>query len=155
MPLKNSLWRDTVAQLHQKELCAVSPVMSIRDAVATMQRRRSGCLVVQEAGRPVGIFTERDVLKRVVHPRLDMGRPISSVMTANPTVVRQDEAIGSVIQKMLDGRHRHMPVVDASGRATGQISVADVVHYMVEFFPKAVYNLPPSPNQVQLAPEGA
>jgi len=50
---------------------------------------------------------------------------------------------------------RHLPVVDDDGRPVGVLSIKDVVHYLVEYFPAKVYNLPPTPDLVQPAREGA
>jgi CBS-domain-containing membrane protein len=55
---------------------------------------------------------------------------------------------------MKSGGHRHLPVVDETGRPVGMVSAKGVVHYLVEHYPAAVYNQPP-PGQVPDSPEGA
>jgi CBS domain containing-hemolysin-like protein len=59
-----------------------------------------------------------------------------------------------VIEVMSRG-YRHLPVVDDDGRPVGVLSIKDVVHYLVEYFPAKVYNLPPTPDALQPAREGA
>lgn len=120
-----------------------------------MQAHRTGCVTVRDGERLVGIFTERDLLKRVLARGKSLTGPISEVMTANPTTAGEGETIGSVIKKMRDGGYRHLPVLDENGKIKGRISVREIIHYMVEHFPKDVYNLPPKPGQVQTSREGA
>ncbi len=155
MQLSQNLRRDRVAKLNHKPALTLPPTAQIRQAVAMMQENRAGLVIVEENGRVVGVFTERDLIKRVLGRGADIGAMITTVMTTQPTTVTVEDTIGNALQKMLDGGYRHLPVVDPRGHAVGRISVREIVHYMVEYFPKAVYNLPPEPDQVQVAPEGA
>ena len=93
--------------------------------------------------RLVGIFTERDVLLRVV----DRGRNpvtlrLAEVMTAEPECLPQESTIAWVLNKMCVGGFRHVPVVDEAGRPVFVVSVRDVVEFLVEAFPREVLNLP-------------
>ncbi len=155
MPLKENLCRDKIASLGRKEALTVSPSTSVAEAVAMMQSHRAGCLFVTEGERLAGIFTERDLLKRVLGRKQPFSAMIQSVMTPSPAAVQDDEPIESALRKMCEGGYRHLPLVDKRGRAAGRVSVREIVHYMVEHFPNAVYNLPPSPDQVPTAPDGA
>ena len=155
MPLLENLRRDTVAKLLLRPAISATPQTKVRDAVSLMVSGRSGCLLVEENGKLVGIFTERDLLKRVIGNGADWDTMIQSVMTPNPTSARMDEPIDSVLRKFRDGGYRHLPVVNTRGAIAGRVSVRELVHYMVEHFPKAVYNLPPKPDQVHAAPDGA
>lgn len=155
MPLKENLVQDTVARLDLKQAVAVSPCATIRESIEAMQKSRSGCLCIVENGRLVGIFTERDLLKRVIAPGVDFGAMISTVMSSNPATATTDVTIATVLRDMRDRRHRHLPVVDKRGRIQGRISVRGIVHYMVEHFPTVVYNLPPRPDRVDSEAEGA
>ncbi|MEE8386687.1 MAG: CBS domain-containing protein [Dehalococcoidia bacterium] len=153
--MKDSLYADTLAVVDRKEPAIVSPTTTIREALVDMQTRRVGSLLVCRAHRLVGIFTERDFLKRVLGQGRDLDAAISTVMTPKPVTAGENEAIGAVIGKMRKGGYRHLPLVDRAGQAVGQVSVREIVHYLVEHFPKVVYNLPPRPDQVQTAREGA
>jgi len=119
-----------------------------------MSDRRVGCVLVVDGGKLAGIFTERDFVNRVVTQGLDASEPVSRVMTASPATVH----IGATVQQAIEvmsGGLRHLPVVDDDGRPVGVLSIKDVVHYLVEYFPAKVYNLPPTPDLVQPAREGA
>lgn len=155
MPLKDNLARETVAKLDLRPALTVNREESVSSVVAKMRESRTGCALVEEDGRLVGIFTERDYLKRVLARRGDLKANVGTVMSPDPTNARTDESIGSVLIKFRDGGYRHLPVVDARMRPLGVVSVRELVHYMVEHFPKAVYNLPPSPDQLPTAPDGA
>ncbi len=108
-----------------------------------------------EHGRPTGVFTERDLLKRVIAGRLSSDTPLTDVMTRNPRVIGQDWSVANVIHAMHEGGFRHMPVVDEAGCLTGVVSVKRVVEFLVDHFPSAVFNLPPTPDQGLSTREGA
>jgi CBS domain-containing protein len=103
----------------------------------------------------VGIFTERDLMRRLLAPGLPLTAPLSQYMTPSPVFACTKDSIGSAVRKMEVGGYRHLPVVDGAGRPVGILSVKRIVHYLVEHFPATVYNLPPDPGAVQQYREGA
>lgn len=128
---------------------------SVGDAIAHMQDGGVGCVVVTEFDKPIGIFTERDVLTKVVGKSVANSTPIVDVMTSPPSMVNDDSTVSDVVSLMHKGGFRHMPVVDDGGRLTGVISAKRIVEYLVDHFPSAVFNLPPDPVDKQMAREGA
>jgi len=155
MNLRESLTHNKVASLPLLAPLQVGPRGTVGEAIALMQTRREGCVVVAELGRPVGMFTERDVLKKVLARALPADTPIVDVMSRDPAVVQVDDSVAQVIRRMDAGGFRHVPVVDAAGRLQSVLSVKRIVEYLVEHFPRAVFNLPPEPDQKQTAREGA
>lgn len=155
MDLKDSLIRDRVGDLEISAAVSVSPGETIRDAITIMQRERIGCIIVQEGAALRGIFTERDILKRVLAEGTPLDRPVESVMTVRPDTLALKDTIGQVILKMNSGGYRHMPVVDEAGEVIGMLSVKRIVQYLAEHFPQAVYNLPPDPAAIATAREGS
>jgi len=152
--LASSLRTDRVSELRLREACIAAPSSPIREALGCMSDRRAGCVLVLEGEKLAGIFTERDFVNRVVTQGLDVSEPVSRVMTPAPATVH----IGATVQQAIEvmsGGFRHLPVVDDDGRPVGVLSIKDVVHYLVEYFPAKVYNLPPTPDSVQPAREGA
>ncbi len=120
--------------------------MSISEAVSHMVENGVGCLLIEDGGRLAGIFTERDVLRKVVPARLDAERTaVEAVMTANPETLSPDDVIAYALNKMSLGGFRHVPLVDKDGRPVAVVSMRDVVDFMVDLFPTAVHNLPPEP----------
>jgi CBS domain-containing protein len=121
---------------------------TVAEAIRAMQHEQRGCVLVTEDGsvetRLIGIFTERDLLYRVVEGRRDPGTArLEEVMTPDPEVVPCEASIAWVLNHMAVGGFRHVPIVDTSGCPAFTVSVRDVVHLLVECFPETVLNLPP------------
>jgi CBS domain-containing protein len=155
MDLARNLKIDSVSRLHPTAPRQVTPSQTVAEAVALMRRERVGCLLVCEGARVVGIFTERDLMKRVLAAGQPLTLPIADCMTPNPVVVHPKEPIGVAVQRMEEGGYRHLPVVDEAGRPVGVLSVKRIVHYLVEHFPGTIYNLPPDPGAFHQEREGA
>jgi CBS domain-containing protein len=110
---------------------AVTPQTTIGEAVAAMNQRRIGSILVMDGERLVGIFTERDVLTRVVPQQLDPRRtPVGEVMTRNPMTIPPTRTVQEAMMIMTDSRKRHLPVVQG-GKVVGLVSIGDVTRWMV------------------------
>ena len=110
-----------------------------------MVEHEIGAVLVEREGRAVGIFTERDVLRRVVLRGLDQARPVSEVMTRDPETLRLDDGIAFALNRMIVGGFRHVPIVDEGGRPQAVLSLREVVAFIIELLPGRVLNLPPDP----------
>jgi CBS domain-containing protein len=155
MDLARNLKIESVSRLHPTPPRQVRPAQSVADAVALMRHEEVGCVLVCEDERVVGIFTERDLMRRVLAAGLPLSMPVTECMTPNPVVVHPKEPIGAAVRRMEEGGYRHLPVVDEAGRPVGVLSVKRIVRYLVEHFPGTVYNLNPDPAAVQQEREGA
>jgi CBS domain-containing protein len=133
----------------------VQPVASVLQATELMNRHRIGALVVTRGTRELddapscnrvaGMFTERDVLTRVVGMRRDPANTsVEDVMTADVAFCRPDAALDEVASVMQKHRIRHLPVCDESGELVGLISIGDLnawqakgldteLHYLHEY----------------------
>jgi signal-transduction protein with cAMP-binding, CBS, and nucleotidyltransferase domain len=100
------------------------------DAVRLMHERGTDCVLVVEAGRLVGIFTDRDAVLKIAGRPLD-ARPLAEVMTRDPVVLRHDDTVAVAINKMAVGGFRHIPIVE-DGRPTGIVSARDIFHHLAE-----------------------
>jgi CBS domain-containing protein len=111
--------------VQSQELLTLSESQTVREAARCMCDRRVGSVLVTREGRLVGIFTERDMVSRVVAPGRDPDKtPLAEVMTQDPdTVVPRTTAI-EALRRMQDGGFRHLPVVD-QGRLVGIVSRRD------------------------------
>lgn len=105
----------------------IRPEQSVREAVALLGRHNIGALiVVDEANKPVGILSERDIVREAARDEHVFVRAVSEIMTKDViTGLPQDDLL-SVANTMTERRIRHLPVVDA-GRLVGMVSIGDVV----------------------------
>jgi CBS domain-containing protein len=155
MELARNLRVDSVSRLEPTPPQGVELGQSVADAVALMRAEKVGCLIVRREGKLAGIFTERDLMYRVLGLGKPLTTPISEVMTPDPVAVLPKDSIRTVIRRMQQGGYRHLPVVDEENRPVGVLSVKRIVHYLVEHYPAAVYNLPPDPDAIPHEREGA
>jgi CBS domain-containing protein len=113
------------------EVEAVTAQTSISDAITRMNQRNIGSILVMDGERLVGIFTERDVLTRVVPQGLDPRRtPVGEVMTRQPVTITPTNSVQDAMMLMTDSRKRHLPVVH-NGKVMGMLSIGDVTRWMV------------------------
>jgi CBS domain-containing protein len=127
----------------------------VAEAVALMRQFQIGCVLVCRGDALVGIFTERDLMRRVLADGRPLSVPVGEVMTPDPASVRPKEPIGAAVRLMQRGGYRHLPVVDEAGRPLGVLSVKRIVHYLAEHYPATVCNQPPDPAAFPRRAEGA
>lgn len=128
------------------EAALIESPAPVLEAVQLMSDRHTGCVLVVRAGKLKGIFTDRDVVSRVVAAGIDPAKTaVRRVMTPTPETLRPTDSIAFALNLMSLGGYRHIPLVDKSGAPVGTVSVKDIVGYLVGFFPKSVINLPPRP----------
>lgn len=109
----------------------IAPDASVAEAVHLMNRARIGALVVLDGGGPVGMFTERDVLVRVVDAGLDASvTRVADVMTTEVHALRPGDTIQEAMKRITDTRCRHFPVLD-EGQLVGLVSIGDLLRWMV------------------------
>jgi CBS domain-containing protein len=105
----------------------ISPSSSVLEAARLMNRHKIGCLVATDGERVAGIFTERDVLQRVVVERRDPAlTTVGQVMSSSVVCCRPETPIDEARGVFKNRRFRHLPVVDAQERLRGLISIGDV-----------------------------
>ncbi len=110
---------------------SVSPSMTVAQAVEVMNAHRVGCVLVMQGASLTGVFTERDVLFRVVAQRRDPDLAlVSEVMSANPVTITSDATVEDAMRVVTDRRCRHLPVVDGLGQLQGLISAGDLTRWL-------------------------
>ena len=113
-----------------RETLSVSPQDTVLAAVRTMCERRVGALLVCEGeAEPIGIFTERDLMKRVILAERDPNATrVSEVMTPKVVAVGPSTSVTEAMAIMTECRCRHLPVVDG-GKVVGLLSIGDLVRH--------------------------
>jgi CBS domain-containing protein len=110
----------------------VSRDVSVLRAVLEMNKHSAGSVLVMDGHRLEGIFTERDVLTKVVAVGLDpSAHNVGDVMTVNPVTLRSDATVRDALELFNVKRCRHMPIVDDS-LVLGLISIRDVSAWLVD-----------------------
>lgn len=109
----------------KQQLLELPETASVRDAAIRMRDRQVGAVLVTRGSNLDGIFTERDVLNRVVAVGRDPDRtPLAEVMTRNPQTIGPDELATDALRYMCEGGYRHLPVVE-NGQLVGIVSRRD------------------------------
>ncbi len=109
----------------------VSPTMPVRECLRLLVENRIGCLLIVEKGELAGIFTDRDVLQKLIDRAAELGdRPVSEFMTRQPQSLPATAKIAFAVQRMDQGGFRHVPITGPDGRPAGVFSVRDVLGYL-------------------------
>lgn len=108
----------------------VPPTATVMEAVNVMNERGIGSVLVTEGERLLGIFTERDVLRRVLAEARDpLTTPVQEVMTRRLVVVHPDHTVEATMALMTEKRCRHLPVIDKD-KLAGLISIGDLTRWV-------------------------
>lgn len=142
--INEALLSDTIRTLVPDEPLCVRGTMSIKDAVDEMMAmRRAAVLVVDADGRLEGIFTERDVLTRVVARAISVATPVADVMTRDPEALSVTDRVAYAVNRMSVAGYRTIPLIDGARRPIGVVTVNHFIKWMANLFPEAVLNLRP------------
>jgi CBS domain-containing protein len=131
--IERALMEDAVSTINPHKPVTVKPTTTVRLAVQTMLEHNVGAvLVVGDANKLIGIFSERDVLLKVAGLRDQYEElPVSHFMTSDPETVAPHDKLAFALHKMDGGGYRHLPVV-VQGKPTGIISVRDILKYVTD-----------------------
>jgi CBS domain-containing protein len=113
------------------QVWSIAPHATVFDAIALMAEKNIGALPVVEAGRLIGILSERDYTRKVIlHGKSSRETTTREIMTSPVTTVGPATSIDACMQLITQRRIRHLPVV-ADGRLTGMISIGDLVNWII------------------------
>jgi CBS domain-containing protein len=114
------------------DIVCIEPTADLAAAVKLLTTHRIGAVVIRGAGgRLGGILSERDIVSAISeHGAAALTLPVSQVMTRNVATCGEDDSIASIMERMTEGKFRHMPVV-AKGELIGLVSIGDVVKQRV------------------------
>jgi CBS domain-containing protein len=155
MRLEQDLRAEQVAHLDLSVFTTAERGTTVAQVLTQMRRTKHGCTLVTHAGRLVGIFTERDALVKVIGCPETLDAPIEAVMTPDPSTVGPADPVATALSIMNRGHYRNVPVVAADGSIVGNLTHYAILKFFSDRFQQEVYNLPPDPDQVPSAPEGA
>lgn len=159
------LSEEPISSLFPLPLRTARPDQSVREAVAIMRAAHAGCVLVCHQDQLVGLFTERDLLRRLGmrlgSENVELGQsqaldvPLSTVVSTDRRAVYEHDSVRTAIRLMSHNQCRHLPVLDPASVPIGILSVKRIVREIVESMPSTIYNLRPTPNPAQRQREGA
>ena len=123
-----------VLELCDPEAAAVSLEASAADAVRMMLERHVGAVaVVDQLGRVAGVFSERDVMRRLALSGRDLEKtPVREVMTTPVELATLATGPGEALSTMVERHFRHLPVVDNDGKLLGMLSIRNVLQSRID-----------------------
>jgi CBS domain-containing protein len=126
------LLRDRIERLWPKSPSTVSPATPVGQVLQKMVDERIGCVMIVDAGKLVGIFSERDALMKLnTDAARLLSKPISQFMTPDPVTLETNDKIAFALHKMNIGGYRHIPIL-FEGKLAGVISIRDILRYLTE-----------------------
>jgi CBS domain-containing protein len=124
---------DILRSKSASEVHCIDPASTVFDAINKMNHHHIGSLLVTVGGQVVGMFTERDVLRRVVAPLKDpLQTQVAEVMTPDVITVKPDTDFDDISSIMQTKRVRHLPVCDDNGQVYGVLSIGDLNAYRTQ-----------------------
>jgi len=114
------------AKLLIRDVATVKPDTTVSEVARLMKKANIGSVIVGDKAKPQGIFTERDIARRVVAEGLDpIDTPVSAAMTTKLITVDASEPLDRVFEVLSDGKFRHLPITDR-GEVVGIVSLTDL-----------------------------
>lgn len=155
MSLEYDLQQEQVIHLNLTEFTEVESSTSVRVTIEKMRQENHNCAFITRNGQLAGIFTDRDVLRKVVDVPATWEQAIDTVMTPNPFTVNLKDPADAALNLMNEKHFRNVPVLDDKGTVIGNLTHYAIVKYLADRFPESVYNLPPDPDRVTSNRDGA
>ena len=122
-----------LTRIARTPLVTTTPDAVVTQAVRTMAQEGIGAIAVIEGSTLVGMFSERDLMLRVVLEKRDPEQTlIREVMTSPVETIRQNSTADDALKIMLDRHIRHLPIIDPDGTLCGMISIRSLLHDKVE-----------------------
>ncbi len=139
---------DPIRILNLSPVISVNFGTTIRAVLKILNDNHIGCVTVTDNNaNTIGIFTERDILRKIAGKGLDFDKEtIDNYMTQNPEMLSENDPIAFALNKMSDGSYRHIPIT-RNREVRFMLSVKDIVDQIAFTYRKKILNLPPDLKQ--------
>ncbi|MEZ6063176.1 MAG: CBS domain-containing protein [Planctomycetaceae bacterium] len=135
-PIEKALHEQPVESLQTQPHTCVFADTSVRETMKVMVGRQIACVLVQEDGKLVGVFGDRDVLDKVALEYDDViDGPVRDVMSTNPVFVHVDDSAAKALAVMAVSGFRHVPVVSPTGEPVGVVSPQRMARFLLTQLP--------------------
>ena len=132
---------ESILATKSSNVVTVGPGQSLREAVDLLAEHNIGALiVVEEPGRPIGIISERDIIREAARNETVLAQTVSRAMTKDLITASPEDDLEAVLQTMTAKRFRHLPIMDGE-RLIGVISIGDVVKAQLDKYQGEVETL--------------
>ena len=147
--------KDPLKSLSQEKFIVLNEQSTLLEAIDSIKQGHMGCVLLEKDGKISGIFTERDIVQKIVGNRHDLKKEIvAEYMTKKPDVLHPQDPIAYALNKMISGGYRHIPIIDNASKPIGVIAMQDIINHLGDYFFEDIVNLPPTPLRRQVQREG-
>ena len=146
--------RTPAAALIRRAPVEIASDASLGEALAVLCQEDAGCLVVVAGGRMEGTLTDRDVVEHCFASDVDLGAPVRAFMRRDPPTIGPEGSVETALAILDRRRVRHVPIVDAAGRAQGVVSARAIIDFLAESVPTLILNQAPEPTRPLARREG-
>jgi CBS domain-containing protein len=123
---------EDLLKLAKRPAVSIGPEATVQELVELLSREHVGAAVVLDRGKLVGVVSERDVIVRCMVPKGDPNTTqVAEIMTRDVRTTRDAMKGGDVLEMMVAGKFRHLPVVDAQGSVVGMLSLRHLLQHRV------------------------
>ncbi|MEM0188076.1 MAG: CBS domain-containing protein [Saccharolobus sp.] len=116
---------EFVKEYMKKNVIVVNKNTTLRDVAKIMTENNVGSVIVVDNGKPIGIITERDIV-RAIGRNKDLNNKAEEIMTSSLITIKEDSPITGALSLMRSYNIRHLPVIDNEGNLKGIISIRDI-----------------------------
>lgn len=130
-PLEQALAEENVTAIQSTPYASVPPETPVAEAIKRLAELHVACLLVEQEGKLVGVFSDRDLLDKVALEYDQVkDQPVSEVMTDSPVFVYETDSAGAVLSVMAVSGYRHVPVLKADNTIAGIASPQRVTEFL-------------------------
>lgn len=129
---------ELVKDYMKTNVISVDKNTKLKDIARIMTEKNIGSVIVVENDKPIGIITERDIVKAIGKGK-DIEVLAKDIMTSSLITIREDAPISGALSLMRLNNIRHLPVIDDSGKLCGIISIRDIARALDDMFEKSLY----------------
>jgi len=154
--LSSSSFEESISALPLKKAITFNEECSVSEVVNMMQEKNIGSVILTKDDKVTGIFTERDVLMKIINKKIDFTiKPVKEFMTKSPQCLRKEDMIAYVLNNMHVGGYRHIPIVDKDHKPESMVSIKDILSYIFDHFPNEISHQTGEPFRGEKGREGA